>query len=289
MKSFRNQVAAITGAASGIGRALAENLAEAGCHLALADTDMAGLEQVCADLAGSGVKISLHQLDVSDEQAVHQYARDAIEAHGSVQMIFNNAGVALNQPASEMNTDDMRWLMGINYWGVVYGTQAFLPHLQAQGFGHIINVSSLFGMIGVPTQAAYNSAKFAVRGFTECLRIELAGSGVGVSCVHPGGIDTNIVRNARMHPDEDREQSVRRFKKLARTTPDRAARIILDGVRRNRVQILVGADAHLISRIGRLFPASYEGVLRLLGMGKAFEDNRKSGETQRLAQMETES
>lgn len=261
MSDYSNKVAVITGAGSGIGRALSRLLAGQGCHLALADIRPERLRALLDELAPTGVNVSLHALDVSDAEAVQRFANAAIEAHTSVQLLFNNAGVALNQPVREASLADMHWLMNINYWGVVHGTQAFLPHLLHRGDGHIINISSALGLISAPTQAAYNSAKFAVRGYTECLRQELAGSGVSVSCVHPGGINTNIVRDARLHDEDQREAKLERFAALARTSPERAAEIILRGVGRKKARILVGSDARIISAISRLFPANYEKLI----------------------------
>lgn len=202
MKSFEGRVAAITGAGSGIGRALAEQLAGHGAHLALSDIDDTGLAETVRRCEGRGVKVTSAHLDVADRAAVDAWAEAVAAEHGKVNLIFNNAGVALGATVEDMSIEDMTWLMNINFWGVVYGTKAFLPHLKAAGEGHIVNISSVFGLISIPTQSAYNAAKFAVRGFTDSLRIELDAMNCGVSCttVHPGGIKTNIARNARMDP-----------------------------------------------------------------------------------------
>src|SRR5262245_44410387 len=186
MQSLTGKVAVITGAASGIGRALANQLAARGCHLALADIDAHGLEATAAPLRRDDLQVSTHALDVADRDAVYAFADQVLAEHGSAHLVINNAGVAVAQTIAELRYDDFEWLMGINFWGVVHGTKAFLPHLLAQGEGHIVNLSSIFGIVSVPTQGAYNASKFAVRGFTEALRQELCLTPIKVSCVHPG-------------------------------------------------------------------------------------------------------
>lgn len=268
MQSLAGKVAVVTGAGSGIGRALAELLANEGCRLALADIDAGNLETTATSLRQRGVQLSSHALDVADRAAVYAFADEVLSAHGSVQLIINNAGVTVSQTVAELRYDDFEWLMGINFWGVVHGTKAFLPHLLKNNEGHIVNVSSIFGIVGVPTQSAYNASKFAVRGFTEALRQELSGSGVAVSCVHPGGIRTNIARSARFYqgPDgkQDANRAAARFDKLARTSPEQAAREILDGIKSARPRILIGGDARLLDWIQRIFPTSYPKLLAKL-------------------------
>ncbi|HEX4938327.1 MAG TPA: SDR family NAD(P)-dependent oxidoreductase, partial [Candidatus Kapabacteria bacterium] len=200
MKQFRGKVAAITGAGSGIGQALAIQLAQAGCDLALSDVNQVGLQDTVRQVSSTGVRVHVQPLDVANRDAMYAWADTVVAVLGKVNLIFNNAGVALTETVEAMRYADFEWLMNINFWGVVHGTKAFLPHLKASGDGHVVNVSSVFGIIGVPTQSAYNAAKFAVRGFTESLREEMAIEGypVNVTCVHPGGIKTNIVRSGRM-------------------------------------------------------------------------------------------
>src|SRR5258707_4080348 len=226
MKNFRGRVAAVTGAASGIGWALAWELAARGAHLALADIDEAGLLETVMLGQASGTKISSQRLDVADRDAVYAWAGQVVADHGRVNLIVNNAGVGLAATVEAMSYEDFEWLMSINFWGVVYGTKAFLPHLKAAGEGHVVNLSSVFGLISVPGQSAYNAAKFGVRGFTDALRMELEIENCGVSCttVHPGGIKTNIAKNARMDVSVaaltgDSEQATRNFDKAAITTP----------------------------------------------------------------------
>ena len=269
MKSFSNRVAAITGAASGIGRALAENLADAGCHLALSDIDKAGLKETAASARAKGVKVTTAKVDVADREAVYAWAEQVVEEHGRVNLVFNNAGVALGSTIEGVDYKDFEWLMNINFWGVVYGSKAFLPHLKQADAGHIVNISSVFGIISVPTQGVYNAAKFAVRGFSDTLRQELdiERSTVRVSCAYPGGIKTNIAHSARMADNimgtyaKSQQESADSFVSLARTTADKAAKVILAGVRRDARRILVGPDARIIDTVQRIFPALYQKVM----------------------------
>ena len=268
MKDFSGRVAAITGAGSGIGRALANALARQGAHLALSDIDDAGLAETVAQCEGHGVKVTSQHVDVSDRGAVYEWADRVVADHGKVNLIFNNAGVALGATVESMSYEDFEWLMNINFWGVVYGTKAFLPHLKASGDGHIVNLSSVFGLISVPSQSAYNAAKFAVRGFTDSLRMELEVEGACVSAttVHPGGIKTNIARNARIDASVrdvagDPEKAVRDFERAFITSPDRAAQQILIAVRRDRRRALIGPDAKAIDFVSRLPAVLYQTVL----------------------------
>jgi NAD(P)-dependent dehydrogenase (short-subunit alcohol dehydrogenase family) len=270
VKDFSNKVAAITGAASGIGRALAVDLAGRGADLALSDIDEAGLAETAERARAAGVEVTTARLDVSDREAVHAWADQVVADHGRVNLIVNNAGVALGATVAQMTIEDLEWLMGINFWGVVHGTQAFLPHLTASGDGHVVNISSVFGLVGIPSQSAYNAAKFAVRGFTESLRVELdlAGEGVSATCVHPGGIKTNIAKNARMHVDPesgvDLERGRRDLEKAFLTTPEKAAKQILRAVELDRRRALIGPDAHVFNALSRL-PASV--TQRIIGRG----------------------
>jgi NAD(P)-dependent dehydrogenase (short-subunit alcohol dehydrogenase family) len=267
MRTLVDKVAAITGAGSGIGRATAVALAQRGCHLALSDVDEPGLAGTIAVCEAERVSVVGTRVDVADRDAVHRWA-DAVAARfGRVNVVVNNAGVALGSTIEAMRYEDLEWLMGINFWGVVHGTKAFLPHLKRSGDGHVVNLSSVFGLIAVPTQAAYNAAKFAVRGFTEALREELAveGAPVGVTCVHPGGIRTNIARAARMTASGaygmDRETAAAEFERTARTTPEEAAADIVRAILANRPRQLIGWDAVAIDLLQRLLPTGYQQLL----------------------------
>lgn len=266
MNRFAGRVAAITGAGSGIGRALAEDLAGRGAHVALCDIDERGLADTAATCEGRGVKVTTARVDVAERAAIFAWADQVVAEHGAVHLVVNNAGVGLGATIEAMSYDDFEWLMGINFWGVVHGTKAFLPHLTAAGEGHIVNLSSVFGLISVPSQSAYNAAKFAVRGFTDALRMELEIAGSPVSCttVHPGGIKTNIARNARVDPSvadlagADLPAAGEEFDKVARTTAAEAAAQILRGVERNKRRVLVGPDAKLIDLVSRLPGGLYQ-------------------------------
>ncbi len=267
MRNFKDKVAAITGAGSGIGRALALDLAGRGTHLALTDIDEATLDETRGLAQAKGVKVTAERLDVADRAAFEAHAARVAADHGKVNLVFNNAGVTVTGNIAELPIGDIEWLMGINYWGVVHGTQVFLPHLEASGDGHVINISSVFGFIAVPGQSAYHSAKFAVRGFTECLRqeLEVADSPVSATCVHPGGIRTNIARNARigtpLPEGVGREDLATEFEKAARHSPEKAAGIILRGVERNKRRVLIGPEAYVIDWVQRLFPSGYQRLM----------------------------
>lgn len=269
MQVFAGRVAAITGAASGIGRALAEDLARRGADLALGDIDDAGLAETVGRCEGHGVKVTSQRLDVADRAAVYGWADEVVADHGRVNLIFNNAGVALGATVESMRHEDFEWLMGIDFWGVVSGTQAFLPHLKASGEGHVVNVSSVFGLVSIPSQSAYNAAKFAVRGFTDTLRMELEieGAPVSVTTVHPGGIKTNIARNARIDPSvveitgDGAEAAQASFERVFITSPERAAHQILTAVQHNRRRALIGPDAKVIDLVARLPAGLYQSAL----------------------------
>ncbi|WP_336039081.1 SDR family NAD(P)-dependent oxidoreductase [Acinetobacter calcoaceticus] len=267
MKSFKNKVAAVTGAGSGIGQALAIELAKQGCHLALSDVNEAGLAKTVELLATYPVKVTTQQVDVANRTEIADWAKFVVDQHGQVNLIFNNAGVAMGSTAEGISYEDLEWLIGINFWGVVYGTKEFLPFLKQSGDGHIINISSMFGLTAQPTQSAYNASKFAVRGFTESLRQELdmQNAGVSATCVHPGGIRTNIAKAARMNNSVqslgmDPVKSQDAFDKLLRTPADDAAQQILEAVRKNRRRLLIGADAKVVDVIQRILPQGYQKI-----------------------------
>jgi len=260
MSFLSSGVTVVTGAGSGIGRALAQRLAAEGSALALADIDETGLQQTAQSLPKGSALVTTHVVDVAKEESVKSFAADVSARHGRVTLLINNAGVALHGNFEEVSLEDVRWLMDINFWGVVYGAKYFLPLLKREPRAHIVNVSSVFGLIAPAGQAAYSASKFAVRGFTEALRHELAHSNVCVSCVHPGGIRTSIAKRARVGAATSatrREESLKRFEKLARTPPETAAAVILRGVERREPRILIGMDAYQIDILQRLRPATY--------------------------------
>jgi NAD(P)-dependent dehydrogenase (short-subunit alcohol dehydrogenase family) len=268
MKDFKNKVAAITGAGSGMGRELAVQLAERGCHVAISDVNEQGLAETAELARRHGVKVTTAKVDVASKDAVYAWAEQVARDHGKVNLIFNNAGVALGATVEGMKYEDFNWLFNINFWGVVYGTKAFLPHLKAAGEGHIINTSSVFGLMGVPSQSAYNAAKFGVRGFTESLRQELdmMNCGVSATSVHPGGIKTNIARAARQDTSVgtlgfDEKAAAADFEKNFITTAADAARTIIKAVEKNKRRVLVGPDAYVVDWIVRLFPALYQRIM----------------------------
>jgi len=265
MAYVNGKIAVITGAGSGIGRALALQLNREGCALYLSDINPQSLHATLDLLSRKDVRADGQVLDVADKAGMHAWAEHIGSASGHVDIVINNAGVALISTVEESDYADLEWLMGINFWGVVYGTQAFLPLLRRATHGHLVNLSSVFGLIGVPTQSAYNAAKFAVRGYTEALRQEMHGTNVHVCCVHPGGIKTNIARaarggNAAMSVEERGSE----FERLARTTPEVAAQKIIGAIEKRKKRLLIGMDATIISLVCRLFPVSYPRLLLAL-------------------------
>jgi NAD(P)-dependent dehydrogenase (short-subunit alcohol dehydrogenase family) len=268
MTLSNESVAVITGAASGIGRALAVRMAREGiAGVAIADMNEEGLNETAAMVEAAGGRVSSHVLDVSDRTAVEQFVNDVVDKHGRATHLINNAGVGLIGRFEHLSIEDFEWLMGINFWGVIYCTKAFLPTLLEQKNAHIVNVSSVFGLIAPSEQTAYSSSKFAVRGFTESLRHEMAETNVSVSCVHPGGIKTNIARNSRLAADtpaEWKQQGVKFFDKVAKTPPEEAAEVIVRGIKDRNPRILIGKDAAAISIFSRLFPKRYLAVIERL-------------------------
>ena len=264
MKSFDDRVAVITGAGSGIGRALALSLAGHGALLAISDVDDRGLAETVGLVKRAGAReVRSDHLDVADRAAFTAYAAAVAEQFGRVNLVVNNAGIALAGDLEDLEYADMDWIMGINFWGVVHGTKEFLPHLIASGDGHLVNISSLFGLVSMPGQSMYNAAKYAVRGMSEAVREEMlvAGHPVGVTVVHPGGIKTAIARNARYSAKEDGAESARFFdQKLARMTPEKAAGIILKGVETDKARVLVGIDAHAVHHLAKLLGSRYQDV-----------------------------
>jgi NADP-dependent 3-hydroxy acid dehydrogenase YdfG len=261
MQGFAGKVAVVTGAGSGIGQALAIELARSGASVAISDIDTDGLAVTEKRLTDIGAPVKADRLDVTEREAFERYADGVVAQFGTVNQIYNNAGIAFAGDIEATGYKDIEKVMDVDFWGVVNGTKLFLPHLIASGDGHVINVSSIFGLFAVPGQAAYNAAKFAVRGFTEALRQEMvvAGHPVKVTTVHPGGIKTNIVRNMTTVDSVDKDRLSNTFdKKLASTTPEKAATVILDGVRKNRARVLIGSDAKALDLIVRLTGSGYQ-------------------------------
>lgn len=278
MSLTKESVVVITGAASGIGRALAVRLSkESIAGIAIADVNENALGETKGMIDASAVKVTTHRVDVSSEDEMRSFADAVAHAHGRVTHVINNAGVALGGTVREVSLDDVRWLMRINFWGVVHGTKIFLPYLEKEPSAHIVNISSIFGVFTPPGQAAYCASKFAVRGFTECLRQELAGSNIAVSVVHPGGVSTNIANDARIGDgviateSEIRERKKRINKNLSRTTPDQAAEVIVRGIKAREPRILIGADARALDRIARFFPRKYFDIANRVAGGRLHE------------------
>lgn len=261
MEGFAGKVAVVTGAGSGIGQALAIELARSGAKVAISDVNTEGLAVTEERIKAIGAPVKADRLDVTEREAFELYA-DEVKAHfGKVNQIYNNAGIAFAGDVEVSGYKDIERVMDVDFWGVVNGTKAFLPHLIESGDGHVVNVSSIFGIFSVPGQAAYNAAKFAVRGFTEALRQEmaLAKHPVKVTTIHPGGIKTGIARNMTAAEGIDVDELAKTFdKKLASTSPEKAAQIIMDGVRKNKARVLIGNDAKALDLIVRLTGSGYQ-------------------------------
>lgn len=278
MKSLAGKVAAITGAASGIGRELAVALAEEGCNLALADIDAEGIAETISMIRNGSVNVTSSHCNVADRDNVYAFAEHVQQAQGHVDVVINNAAVMVADSLEEVSYKDFEWLMGINFWGVVYGTKAFLPYLKLRPEGHVVNMSSINGIVTTPNNGPYCIAKFAVIGFSETLLQELQGTKVRVSCVLPGSVRTNIIRNTRFrkqaNPQLGREGSIQWFERAAKTSSEQAARTIVAGIKKNKSRILVGPDAYFIDVMKRLMPT---WVSRYAGYTIRNLDAKKSG------------
>ncbi|MEM6803840.1 MAG: SDR family oxidoreductase [Bacteroidota bacterium] len=265
MHPFNNKVAVVTGASSGIGKALVQAFAKCGCHIAMADIRPDELQKTLDSLGSSDKIYKTYTLDVANKDAVFAFADQVAADFPSVDIVINNAGVSMTTTMDKLKLEDFHWVMDINFWGMVYGCQAFLPHLLKQPEAWLSNVSSIFGIIGVPSQGTYCASKFAIRGYTESLRQEFKRSKLKVSAIHPGGVKTNIVRWGKVDKDyaseERRNTMITSFDKLAKTTPEKAAEIIIKGLRKGKKKILVGGDAWFLDKVSRLFPQGYDAVV----------------------------
>lgn len=253
MRQLKGRVAVVTGAANGIGRALSQAFAARGCELALVDVDVEGLERTAREVRAVAAKVSTHVVDVASKEQMQALPAEIIREHGHIHILVNNAGVSIVATTMEQSIEDFEWIVGINLWGVIYGCKFFLPHLEGEEEGHIVNVSSLFGIIGVPTQASYSLTKFAVRGFSEALHAELAGTSVGLSVVHPGVIQTNIVQASRIASGKRRSKLQKRFDRYA-MSPERAAAKIIRAIETNQQRVRIGKETYLVDWAKRLFP-----------------------------------
>jgi len=279
MFMLKDKVVVITGAASGIGAALAAGMAAKGARLMLADIDQAGLDKVVTALRSSGCECFGQVTDTGNEAAIHALAVQTQAFLGAADVVINNAGVGLVAPVQGSETSDAQWLMNINFWGVVHGCQAFLPQLRSKPEAMLVNISSIFAMISMPTQSMYNASKAAVRGFSDALREELRGTTVGVLCVHPGGIQTNIANKARVGDSSmiaANDQEFRdNFNKVARTTPAQAARVIIDAIECGKTRVLIGADAKLMDFLFRLAPSRSSAWVTAIGNRLRRRENKQ--------------
>ena len=263
MRELDGKVAVVTGAAHGIGRETALALAGKGCRLAICDVNEAAHEGVRHELEQGGATVTAHRVDVSDKGQMAAFPSEVVDAHGAVDILINNAGVTVYASFEEHSVEDLEWILGVNLWGVIYGCKFFLPHLKAGGEGHIVNLSSVFGIIAPPLQTSYVASKFAVRGFSESLRAELAEDHVGVTSVHPGAIKTNIIQNARLVTDSHaklRDSTQRLFDRLG-TTPDVVAARIVKAIEYNSPRVLITKEARVADALKRLMPATTDGIV----------------------------
>ena len=264
MKRLEGRTAVVTGAASGIGRAVAIRLAEAGCDLAIADIDEVGMQHTARTIEARGRKVSSHLVDVSALDQMERFVADVEREHGGAQVLVNNAGVAVGKTFEDHTLDDFEWLLGINLWGVIYGCRLFLPMLKRADEGHIVNISSIFGVVGMPLNSSYCASKFAVRGLSEALRVELADANIGVTSVHPGGIATNVAASSRFVDTEDgraaHSNAVEMFGKFM--APEEAAVPIVRAIEKNQQRVLITREAHVLDALQRLSPTSLHRIIR---------------------------
>lgn len=272
MKTFNEKVAVITGAGSGLGRALALQLYHAGANLALCDLDMNGLEETCRLAGGDPERTSLYRVDVTDREQVRRFAEDAITRHGQVDILINNAGISLTPTLFDDIPDELfEKVIAVNLWGVYNGTKAFLPHLRTRPEASLVNISSLAGLVGLYGYAPYAMSKFAVRGLSETLQSELAGTKVSVLVVHPGGVKTNIIRNAPDLDESQRDAAHQNFSRFALLDADEAARQILRAVQKKKKRLILGADAKIVNAIRQMFPNSFPAILHAIFSKASFK------------------
>lgn len=263
MRKLEGKVAVVTGAGSGIGKELAVQLAKKGATLAITDYDAETLAETLKEVHKVQPNSKSYVFDVSDKEAFQQFAQQALTDFPTIDIVINNAGVALGKyTVEQLSYEDFEWIVGINLWGMIYGTKEFLSHLKTRPSACVVNISSLFGLIGVKYQAAYCTTKFAIRGFTESLRQELTETNVKVLSIHPGGIKTNIARNARFHDPKAVEKLASSFEEAAKTTASSAAKQIIDAIRQQEERVLIGMDAKVMDKLVRIFPEAYAWLVR---------------------------
>lgn len=260
MKKLSDRVAVVTGAAGGIGRATSVALAKEGCHLALCDVNAAGLEETAAMARELGRTVSTHIVDVSSKERMRSFAEEVVAKHGGVNILVNNAGVTVTAPFEHHSLEDFEWIVGINLWGVIYGCKFFLPYLQKADEAHIVNLSSLFGLLGVPSQTSYCATKFAVHGFSEALWVELRDQGIGVTSVHPGGVRTDIAKSARSTSTAQRDLAINVIERFS-VTPEHCAKLIVSAIKKNKMKQMVTRETHLIFAAKRLAPQLPQRVM----------------------------
>jgi short-subunit dehydrogenase len=259
-RNLDERVAVVTGAASGIGRAIAQNLADKGCHLALVDVDQSGLEETRSIVARNDRRCTTHIVDVSDKARMQALPDEVAAAHGQVHILVNNAGVSVGSFFADHTVEDAEWVIGVNLWGVIYGCKYFLPHLKQADWAQIVNLSSLFGFFGMPGQACYSMTKAAVKALSEALWTELANTNVSVTSVHPGLIRTALIRSSRIEDPDEREKAIEMSDKYG-TDPDKAGRLIVRGIERNKRRVLIGGDSRMSDWLKRAFPTGFHSAL----------------------------